>query len=105
MVVVGVEVGVDGERSIWVLPRVHAIGWGLKLVPPFQSLLLLSVAVPAIDAAVRETLRVDCWFIDLIQGLNRLRIQLEAVLPPRVTASQQGDLQYTPSLGNISSYI
>ena len=75
------------------------------MVPPFQSLLLLSVAVPAIDAAVRETLRVDCWFIDLTQGLNRLRIQLEAVLPPRVTASQQGDLQYTPSLGNISSYI
>ena len=50
---VGAEVGVDGERSIWVLPRVHAIGWGLKLVPPFQSLLLLSMAVPA--AAERDS--------------------------------------------------
>ena len=97
---VGAEVGVDGERSIWVLPRVHAIGWGLKLVPPFQSLLLLSVAVPAIDAAVRETLRVDCWFIDLIQGLNRLRIQLEAVHHQWWPQQPARDPQYTSSHGN-----
>ena len=41
----------------------------------------------------KESLKGDCWFIVHIKGLYKLRIQLEAVLPQMVPASQPGDMQ------------
>ena len=84
-------VQVLGARSA--LMRSHWMSSSELPPPTFQlhdfSLIVGPTLLP------KENLRGVCWFIVHIEGLYKLRIQLEAVLPQMVPASQPGDIQYT----------